>query len=428
MVRFHNIINALALSSLLPSLVAGVCKDRATASITEGAWSTNGVNGTWQPARYDEDNINTDNPGWTIPDELWSYPHGEKGRRGPNYRTQYTCSKLSFCNPEGAPADTADEADGRKLVDEFSLQDVWKLASNDAFDACDFTDAVLIGTTNATSCVEVEKDDLVADGELSFYASKENCAAGQKIAVQVADWESTMQQCRAIAEHIPASGRVRECDCDFSRTPFAASYGRLCARSYQVGCFNVEMPGDCCDTGTCMSKIEVFDTPEGNAYEMARREGCSDDIPGNCYNMNGVASDMSTDGSTDCCSQTCSSCGSELASGAVFEMCTSNVPGNMTATCGRLSRYSLEDHICDFSKCATDTHWASKGDAVWKYMGLSKPTDLAIVDGTVDISEPVEGDKSMTEEDADALNDSAASSVSIVVVGVLSAGFVAALL
>lgn len=386
-----------------------------------------GVNGTWKPARYDEDNINTQNPSWTIPDGTWSYPHGEMGQRGPNYRTQYTCSKLSFCNPESAPGDTAAEAGGRgrrELVNEFSRQDVWKLATNEAFDACDFTDAVLVGTTNATSCVEVEKDDLVADGDLSYYASKENCAAGQKLAVRASDWESTALQCRAIAEHIPASSRLRTCDCDFSKKSFSANYGSLCARSYREGCLEHEMPGDCCETGTCMSKLEVFATTEGREYELARRGECNDEIPGNCYNVNGVASDMSRDGSTDCCSQTCSSCGSELASGAVFEVCTSNDPGGMTATCGRLSRYSLEDHICDFSECPSDTHWGSKGDAVWKYMGLIKPIDVVVKPKpAVEEGEPVR------EKDADALNDSAASSVSVAVtVGFVSAGFVVALL
>jgi hypothetical protein len=358
------------------------------------------------------------------------------GDRGPNYSTQYTCSKLTFCNPENAPEDSGDAVGGRrKLVDAFSQQDVWKLASKELFDACDFTGAELIGTTSATSCVEVEKDDLTSEGEKSYYASKGNCEAGQKLAVVIADWEGTTIQCAAIALHTPASDRIRSCDCDFNKKPFSARYASLCAKAYQEACLNVMQPGDCCETSTCMSKVETWDTPEGKEHELARRVDCDDEIPGNCYNTDGVASDMSMDGSTDCCSQTCSSCGSELASGAVFEICTSNVPGEMTATCGRLSRYSLEDHVCDFSKCPENSHWGSQGDAVWKYMGIPKRTDLSIPSdgGITDISEPMGEEEPMDMTQDAAMNDSGASSSSssfslVLVLGVLSTGFVAALL
>ena len=72
MVRF-NTISALAFTSLLPYMVSAECLDPLTgASITEGAWNMNGVNSTWQPARLDDSNINTQNPGWTVPDAaLW---------------------------------------------------------------------------------------------------------------------------------------------------------------------------------------------------------------------------------------------------------------------------------------------------------------------------------------------------------------------
>jgi len=432
MVRFNTIgVYALAFtSSLLPSLVSGECKDPSLGySITQGAWTMNGVNQTWIPARLDDDNVNTQNPSWTVPQGTWSYPHGEMGSRGPNYMSHYTCGKLTFCNPEDGPEDDA-EAGGRKLVNQFSEQDVWKLASKDHFDSCDFAGAELIGTTSATSCVEVEKDDLTMEGEKSYYASKENCEAGQKLATMVADWESTSNQCAAIALHIPGSDRIRGCDCNFEKKPFSANYASLCAKAYQEACLEVLMPGDCCDTETCMSKLETFDTPEGKEHELSRREDCNDDIPGNCYNMNGVASDLSADGSTECCSQTCSSCGSELATGAVFETCTSNIPGNMTATCGRLSRYSFEDYICDFSKCPSDTQWGSKGESVWKYMGLSKPTELSVPGaGATDIAAGI----SITQDTA-LNNDSASSSLLVsmsfvvVVICAMSTSIVAALL
>jgi hypothetical protein len=399
MVRFFNTISALALSSLLPSMVSGECKDPALGlPITQGSWSESGVNSTWIPARLDGNNINTQNPSWTIPEGTWTYPHGEVGPRGPNYRVLYTCSKLTFCNPEGVPDAEAD-ASGRQLIDQFSEQDIWEIPSKEEFDACDFTNAVLIGTTSATSCVEIEKDDLTPEGEVFFYASKENCEAGQKIAAAISDYENTVAQCGAIATHIPGTDRIRTCDCDFQKKPFSERYHGLCALAYQESCYSVMQPGDCCEEGTCLSKLETFDNQMGKDHELARRETCDDNIPGLCYNMDAVATDMSGNGSTDCCSQTCSTCGSETASGAVFEVCTSNTPDNMTATCGRLSRYTLEDFVCDFSKCAEDSHWGSGGDAVWMYMDRQNPNPM----------------------------ESAAASLSTVL-GVLSAGVVAALL
>mmetsp|Transcript_23635 Transcript_23635/g.23894 ORF Transcript_23635/g.23894 Transcript_23635/m.23894 type:complete len:147 (+) Transcript_23635:159-599(+) len=79
------------------------CMDAETsgASITEGAWNVMGVNGTMDPPVLDENNINTQDSTWTIPDGMWSYPHGEMGDYGPRYMTQYTCSTLQFCNPKG---------------------------------------------------------------------------------------------------------------------------------------------------------------------------------------------------------------------------------------------------------------------------------------------------------------------------------------
>lgn len=427
MVRFTN-ISALAFAiGLLPSLVSGECKDPITtgASITAGAWNMNGVNQTWIPARLDSNNVNTQNPSWTIPDETWAYAMGEMGDRGSNYMSHYTCAKLTFCNPESTPEDTEVEAGGRKLVDEFSQQDVWKLASKEAFDACDFTDAELIGTTSATSCVEVEKDDLSMEGEKSYYASKENCEAGQKVAVMVSDYSGIASQCAAIAAHVPASERLRGCDCDFSKKPFSASYPTICAAAFQEACMAIMMPGDCCDTSTCTSALEVFDTAAGQEYEIQRREGCNDDIPGNCYNMDGVATDMSADGSTDCCGQTCSKCGSELASGAVFEMCTSNSPGDMTATCGRLSRYSRQDFVCDFSKCPEDSHWGTKNEALYKYMGVENPNTV------VDVAEPTEMDTDKDTDkdmDTDAMKDSESGTTALslsfaVLVGVVATLF-----
>lgn len=41
------------------------------ASITEGAWNVMGVNGTMDPPVLDDNNINTQDSTWTIPDGIW---------------------------------------------------------------------------------------------------------------------------------------------------------------------------------------------------------------------------------------------------------------------------------------------------------------------------------------------------------------------
>lgn len=360
------------------------------ASITEGAWNVMGVNGTMDPPVLDDNNINTQDSTWTIPDGIWTYPHGEMGDYGARYMTQYTCSELQFCNPKAGSGDTNESTtSGRKrrnLLDEFSEQEIVQMASKQAFDDCDYTNSISMGTTNATnSCVIVSpKDDLTAEGEMDYYASsvKENCLAGQKIAVTVGDYESSASSCGSIAMHTPASSRLRNCDCNFEKTPFSSRYPSVCAYGYQEECFSIMADEDdeCCDSETCFSNMELFDTDEGKEFELNRRSECNDDIPGNCYNMDGVANDLSADGSTDCCSQTCSTCGSELASGAVWETCTSNTPSEMKATCGRLSRYAQTEHICDFTKCPVESVWGTSNDAIYEYMGTEKLSDTIDTD------------------------------------------------
>lgn len=462
------------------NVVDGECLDAASgSSILDGAWNVMGVNGTWataDPPRLDDHNIGIPDPTWTIPTDGWSYAQGEVGDYGANYASQYTCTKLQFCNPEtGSDSSTDDDekeevvddddddedavwgcyrggkcgegthgccdcdldseeacaatgkdydpelkpiwTDGcgsictrRRLekkyraanrhlmyLDQDSEQPIYKMASKEAFNNCDFTDATLIGTTGTDQCVEVAVDDLALEGDKAYYASTEEaCQAGQKLAVSVTDYESTASQCADIALHVPGSSRIRSCDCGFTKTPFSARYAALCALAYQDACYSVSMPDDaeCCDTDTCYSKMELFENEMGREHELNRREECGDDtIPGNCYNADGTASDLSQDGSTDCCSQTCSSCGSELATGAVWEPCTSNDPTTMTATCGRLSRYAQEDFICDFSKCSTGSHWGTGNTPIYLYMGIGPEA--------IDVVRPeTNGGESATDADA----------------------------
>eukprot|EP00536_Pseudo-nitzschia_multiseries_P011429 jgi/Psemu1/308180/fgenesh1_kg.386_\ len=71
MVRF-NTICFVAAATLAPIQVSGECLDPSTgASMTKGAWNLMGANGTWIPARLDANNINTQDPTWTVPDGTW---------------------------------------------------------------------------------------------------------------------------------------------------------------------------------------------------------------------------------------------------------------------------------------------------------------------------------------------------------------------
>mmetsp|Transcript_23651 Transcript_23651/g.23910 ORF Transcript_23651/g.23910 Transcript_23651/m.23910 type:complete len:377 (+) Transcript_23651:1076-2206(+) len=310
-------------------------------------------------------------------------------------------------------------SNSRQLVDEFSEQEVMHMASKQAFEECDYTDAVSMGTTNAThACVLVSpKDDLTAEGTMDYYASAvpEHCVAGQKIAVTVGDHDAQARSCGAIAMHIPASDRLRNCDCTFDKKPFSARYPSLCAYGYQEECFALmaDAGEDCCESETCFSNMEVFATDEGKEYELNRRTECNDDIPGNCYNMDGVANDLSEDGSTDCCSQTCRTCGSELASGAVWETCTSNTPSDMTATCGRLSRYAPTEHICDFTQCPVDSVWGTSNPAIYAYMGVDNPNN-AVAETTTTDTATTDTNGSVDESAAAAMTTTTTTTLSII--------------
>lgn len=92
--------------------------------------------------------------------------------------------------------------------------------------------------------------------------------------------------------------------------------------------------------------------------------------------MDGVSTDVNRQGSIECCTQTCTTCSSELFPGVEWNPCTSNDPDALNATCGALSRYDQYDGYppitCDFSKCPEGTHWHVDGEALQTYMGIEQ--------------------------------------------------------
>ena len=111
------------------------------------------------------------------------------------YYSTHTCSILHFCPLSN---NTATEA-------------VYELPDFASTDSCDFSDAVSIGEMNGANsdsdgCFQYAFEE---DHELReyFFASKEGCADGQKIAVKVQDFSMTADQCIKIGLTTP---RIRK--------------------------------------------------------------------------------------------------------------------------------------------------------------------------------------------------------------------------
>eukprot|EP00547_Thalassionema_nitzschioides_P003455 CAMPEP_0194203566 /NCGR_PEP_ID=MMETSP0156-20130528/3297_1 /TAXON_ID=33649 /ORGANISM="Thalassionema nitzschioides, Strain L26-B" /LENGTH=638 /DNA_ID=CAMNT_0038929339 /DNA_START=510 /DNA_END=2426 /DNA_ORIENTATION=+ len=274
----------------------------------------------------------------------------------------HTCAILTFCNAEG----------------DNQPQNIWQLPSQDALDNCDFDDAILVGSTSASSIErnrmlthqakqrELQGDQLCfgypfeVDHELStyFFASQENCEQNQKIAVVVADYDQTADQCYAIGE---TTSRLNNCDCRLEEKP--STLGEPCRSEFSDRCFEIMQPNrpddGCCERGDCISTLKDFEHPDGRAKELERRETCDDSTPGLCYNEDGLGTDTNRLGSTNCCTKTCTECGTELGAHALWKPCTAL--NGTVGNCGFLSRYDSAPFQCDFSLCDDGDEWNVDG-------------------------------------------------------------------
>lgn len=199
------------------SFVSGQCIEDA--DIAEGGYHDIGVNGTQDPPVYDSNNINTPDFTWTVP-ENWTYPMGLPDRRGQaNFLDHYTCSRLKFCLPA---------VDNATITRENST--VYQMPSKDAFENCDFTNATLIGYVTNTTCVTIERNEMSLLGVQYYYADMQNCMKDQKVAVEVTDWTTSAAGCARIADEIPATSRVRGCDCMFEKKKIRLLLETVCIR------------------------------------------------------------------------------------------------------------------------------------------------------------------------------------------------------
>ena len=144
-----------------------------------------------------------------------------------------------------------------------------------------------------------------------FFASKEGCEQGQKLAVEVSDFDMTADSCITIGLTTP---RIRNCDCNLqvckNQWPYyfasimdtslsnstysikikpTSTLGEPCRTAFSDSCNNsLLIEGDCCKQGNCLSIYESYDHPEGKAKEDERQSNCNDLMPGLCYNEDGA--------------------------------------------------------------------------------------------------------------------------------------------
>merc|ERR1719321_229758 len=113
---------------------------------------------------------------------------------------------------------------------------VYKMASNESFQACDFTGAEQIQ----------EMDDKLPGGEnyveypfeqdsidkIHYFASKIGCEDGQKVAVFImADYSDTYDACYSMGTE---TSRIQHCDCDHQLNTY--SMAEVCATGFIDGC------------------------------------------------------------------------------------------------------------------------------------------------------------------------------------------------
>lgn len=346
------------------------------------------------------------------PDNTWApgiyYPYGEKkvcdpevdgrGCRAPcdtepgceQFYSTHTCSILHFCplpeNPE--------------------TEVIYELPDFQATDSCDFSNAIVLGEMNGANsdsngCFKYAFEE---DHELReyYFASKEGCADGQKLAAKVQDFSMTADQCIAIGLNTP---RIRNCDCRLEKK--LSTLGEPCRTAFSDSCQDSLIATDeCCEAGTCLSIYEDYNHPEGKAKEDERKSLCNDDMPGLCYNEDGMGTDTNEMGSTNCCSMTCSQCGIQTAYGALWKECDAMNPDDSTASCGFLSRYSEAPFKCDFSLCAEGDHWHTEGPVFKRAFGIKNLETSAISDDVGDAATSADTGAATTSEDTGAATTS----------------------
>jgi len=235
--------------------------------------------------------------------------------------------------------------------------DVWLLPNEKALADCDFENAELLaaeGLDDTTYNFPVEED---AELKTYLFASQKGCAAGQKAAVRVADFDGTGVACYGMGE---TSSKIKQCTCSNEDQDTPSTLSEPCHSQFVAGCLSnapVFAAGDdksCCETGTCLGNHINYEHPKGKTIEEGRKKICRNDIPGRCLS--------STDATiNDCCTKTCEECGTDSDPFFQWAQCSTGFRNNNTGYCGSSSSGhgmgAMEPYVCDFSKCEKDHTW-----------------------------------------------------------------------
>jgi hypothetical protein len=168
----------------------------------------------------------------------------------------HTCSKMRF----SYPADSGST--------------VYKMKDNATFQACDFTDAVLIEEHPDPLPSGAKYTDYPLDYDTfevqHFFASLDGCEQGQKVAIMpFSEYTSTYDMCSSMGT---TSSRIQHCDCDHSIRP--TTLNEICLTGFVDGCM-LMMPHDhsCCpDPAVATSPSMGTYVNGGNCIPLSEEE------------------------------------------------------------------------------------------------------------------------------------------------------------
>jgi len=195
----------------------------------------------------------------------------------------------------------------RFMFTEASGSDVYKMTNNDTFQACDFTGAEKVDVVSGMTGSAGEK---IADypfeqdsiDQIHYFASQNNCAQGQKVAVLIIEeYSVTYDSCYSMGTE---TSRIQHCDCDFSLNE--GGMAEVCHTGFVDGC-RKELPDDtsCCNSdtaefegagysgkyvnaGNCIpkSRAAAFEKDAKDTYEYctdkANKATCDGYLDGDC--------------------------------------------------------------------------------------------------------------------------------------------------
>jgi len=262
----------------------------------------------------------------------------------PTYLNVKSCERLRFC------------------YDDDTGEDVWRMPDLEALNACDFSAATKIcnkkGGQGDTCCEFLVEHEELQDHY--YFASKQSCAVGLRLAVQTADFYLIADWCYGDGL---ITKRVRDCNCLFdpmiSGNPSTLS--EPCHSTFAAGCLEggPGLEADCCEDQTCINNIFDIKTKKGKKYETKRKKHCTDWIPGKCD----VTGDEDPD-TFDCCDNKCSSCGIKQNPFAAWEYCDYDAEGVLQ--CGNVRKRG-DPYYCDFDACPTTSKWHPDGKKYQKW-------------------------------------------------------------